>query len=74
MDFTLNASVVVRYCNGGYIVKAFPWDAENNCLQEDTCIFTDVDTMLGYVKRVVLSLEGCSEPMDKLGPLQVPQS
>jgi hypothetical protein len=56
-----NFDIAVTVANGGYVVHAVPID-EECALSFSTCVFTDVDVALGYMRRVMLSKEG---PLNK---------
>lgn len=65
------AHAAVRVANGGFVVSAWVLDDEE--WRYETSCFTDLDTCLGYVRRVCSALIGPNEmsPGDTIGGLRL---
>lgn len=77
-DLPQSVHAVVQVANGGYVVTAWTRndkpDENGDEFSYTTSVFTEVDTMGEYIKRVCVELEGPGDslqPGDKLGGLSI---
>jgi len=70
-DHATTYMVAVQVCNGGVIVHARIWCDVQETVGVTTSVFSDLDSMASYIKRVCKDWEGSSEVLERLGPLKV---
>lgn len=69
---TYSAHIGITTANGGYAVQSCVWDKETEESHYELNVFTDIEVMLAFVRRVTISMEGAGIG-PKLGPLKVPE-
>lgn len=62
--------ISILVTDGGFVVGALVRDEWDDWTQT-TAMFTDVYTMVAYVARVSVGLQGPAKTFDRLGPLKV---